>query len=88
MSESVVDADQGAGQGAADTAAQVIDVLSGNPSAEDIAALVTVLAAVGGGAEEPVAASVPSRWRDPMQAVRRSWHPRPGAWVAGNWRRN
>jgi len=55
--------------------------VTGNPSPEDVAAVVAVLTArpAAAPAEEPAA---PSRWNDRAAAVRRPLHPGPGAWQA------
>jgi len=55
--------------------------VKGNPSPEELAAVVAVLAARPAAApvEEPEA---PSRWNDRAAAMRRPLHPGPGAWQA------
>jgi hypothetical protein len=56
----------------------VIQVLSGRPSAEELAALVAVLSAVGGGAaEEPELGR--SAWSDPAWRLSGP-QPRRGGW--------
>jgi hypothetical protein len=60
----------------------VLRIVAGNPTAEEIAALVTVLsarsAAVGG--EEPPPRR--SEWAGHERRMRRPVHPRPGGWRA------
>ena len=60
----------------------VIRIVRGNPTAEEIAALVAVLAAVGGpnGADETPPAR---RWASPAARLRSPANgPRPGGWRA------
>jgi hypothetical protein len=60
----------------------LLRVVRGEPSAEELAALTTVvLAAAGRGAAAP---AVPGRsaWADRSTLVRRAIHPGPGAWRA------
>lgn len=58
-------------------------IRGGEPTAEETAALVTVLASLaaraGAGAAEP---TPPSRWASRRSALRQPLHPGPGAWVA------
>lgn len=62
---------------AADALVPAIEVTGGNPTAEEIAAVVTVvLAAASGSAEEPKAAR--SLWGAPV--MRRPHQAGPGAW--------
>ena len=61
------------------SAAPVVRIVSGSPSAEDIAALVAVLSAVGGG-EEPAPAPASSAWSDP------SWRLVGPSATRGGWR--
>lgn len=54
-----------------------IEVVAGNPSAEELAAVVTVvLAAASGSADEPQPAQ--SRWGAPL--MRRPYQAGPGMW--------
>lgn len=59
-------------------------VIRGTPTAEELAALVTVLAAAAGGAV-PAAEGSRARgagWRDHRAMLRRGIPPGPGAWAA------
>ena len=62
-------------------AAPLLTVLRGEPTAEQLAALVAVLAARSAGAEpaQPAAASL---WSAPQ--LRSPLHPGPGAWRASS----
>lgn len=59
----------------------LLRVVRGDPSPAELAAVVTVLAGVGGSGAEPTPASR-GRWNDPAALVRRTLHPGPGAWRA------
>jgi hypothetical protein len=59
----------------------VLRVISGNPSAEELAALIAVVAARGAGAAEPDPAP-PSPWTTRASSLRRPLVPGPGAWRA------
>ena len=62
-------------------AAPLLTVVRGEPTPEQLAALVAVLAArSAGGDPEPVAA--PSLWSAPQ--LRQPLHPGPGAWRASS----
>jgi hypothetical protein len=61
-----------------DTEKPVLRVVRGNPTAEEIAAVVAVLATSG--QSQPPAAK-PSRWADPVRRLRRPLQPGPDAWV-------
>ncbi len=64
----------------------VLRIVRGDPTAEEIAAVVTVLSAYAGTArqaQEPA----PSAWTDRRTAVRRPLSPGPGAWRASGWNR-
>ena len=74
------------GAGTADGAADgepvrpVLRVVRGNPTPEQLAALVAVVASRGSAAEpEP---AVPSRWASRAAGLRRPLTPGPGAWRA------
>ena len=71
----------GAGAGGGGEPRVVLQVVRGEPTAEELAALVTVLAARTGGAPapDPVPAS---RWADPHRLVRGSAPPARGGWRA------
>jgi hypothetical protein len=59
----------------------VLTVVRGEPTAEQLAALLAVVSARGGGGVEPEQTSAPSLWNRP--ALRRPLTPGPGAWRAG-----
>ncbi|WP_299051085.1 acyl-CoA carboxylase subunit epsilon [uncultured Nocardioides sp.] len=61
--------------------APVLRVVKGDPTPEQLAALVAVLAAASGGGEAP-AARRPSEWSRPGRRLRTPHHPGPGAWRA------
>jgi hypothetical protein len=54
-------------------------VVRGNPTPEEIAAVVTVLASRSAPAE-PAAARRPSRWADPANRLRQPLRPGTDAW--------
>ena len=66
-----------------DEPAPVLRVVRGEPTRDELAALVTVLAAVGRPAAEPPARRSP--WGDPAVALRGMAAPGPGAWVRSAW---
>jgi hypothetical protein len=63
----------------------MIKVVRGNPTPEELAALVAVLAARAAGGGEAAPPEAPSAWRDPARRVRRPLRPGPGAWRASAW---
>ena len=64
-----------------DSAGPVLGV-RGNPSPEELAAVVAVLMTRGGAAPEPEPAA-PSRWNDRASLLRGPLRRGPGAWRAG-----
>ena len=63
-------------------AAPLLRVLRGNPSPEQLAALIAVVAArSGSGASDREPPRV-SGWNNPESRLRRPQHPGPGAWQA------
>ena len=64
-----------------DTAYPVVRIVRGNPTDEEVAALVAVLSALGGGADDPTPAR-PSAWGSPARAVRAPLSAGPGGWQA------
>ena len=58
-----------------------LEVVRGDASPEELAALVAVLTAAAG-AEEPPPPRPPSRWVARPRAARGPLHPGPGAWRA------
>jgi len=65
----------------------VLRVVRGDPTPEELAALVAVLAArsAAAAAAASTAAPPPSAWRDRRRYVRRPLSPGPGAWRASSW---
>jgi acyl-CoA carboxylase epsilon subunit len=58
---------------------QVIHIVRGEPSEEELAALIAALAALAhAAAAEPPAPR--SAWADPVHRLRTPLHPGPGAW--------
>jgi len=59
----------------------LLRVVRGDPTADEIAALVAVLVTRSAGAEAPgQARSVPGSWADRSRLLRRPLSPGPGAW--------
>jgi hypothetical protein len=65
---------------ATEPAKPLLRIVSGNPTPEEVAALVAVLAASGGG-EAPAPRRTPA-WSRPQRLVRSTPAPGPGAWRA------
>ena len=59
--------------------APLLRVISPNATPEEIAALVTVFAALGGGEPAPVRRTTPE-WQSPHRTVRRTLPHGPGGW--------
>jgi len=59
----------------------LVRVLRGDPTPDELAALVAVLAAASGGGKAP-APRRPSEWSRPARRLRTPHHPGPGAWRA------
>ena len=59
----------------------LLRVVRGNPSAEELAALIAVVAVRASGAAAPEPAP-PSRWASRAAGLRRPLSPGPGAWRA------
>jgi hypothetical protein len=62
-------------------------VVRGEPTAEELAALVTVLAAAAGRSDGPVDDEPTSAWNDRLAWARPPLRPGPGAWRSSAWRR-
>lgn len=65
----------------------MIKIVRGEPTAEELAAIVAVVAAraaSGGAAESP---AVRSEWNAPARQARTPLRPGPGAWRASGWAR-
>ena len=60
----------------------VLRVVSGNPTPEDIAALVAVVAAASAGGGDTGAPAVPSEWAERSRMLRKPLQPGPHAWWA------
>ena len=63
----------------------VLRIVRGEPSDEELAALVAVLSARAAAAVPPEP-DAPSLWRDRAALLRKPVHPGPGAWRAATWR--
>jgi hypothetical protein len=61
------------------TPAPLLRVISPNATPEEIAALVTVFAALGGGEPAAVRRTTPE-WHSPHRTVRRTYPHGPGGW--------
>lgn len=65
----------------------VLRIVRGEPSDEELAALVAVLSIrAGAAAAAPATTEAPSVWRDRSALLRKPVHPGPGAWRAATWR--
>lgn len=64
----------------------VLRIVRGEPSDEELAALVAVLTARTTAVTPPIP-EAPSVWRDRTALLRKPAHPGPGAWRAATWRR-
>jgi hypothetical protein len=63
-----------------------LGLVRGHATPEEVAALVAVLSALGGG-EQPAPDRPRSQWNSRERAVRRPLMPGPGAWRASCWPR-
>ncbi len=63
---------------------RLLRVVRGEPTPEEIAAVVAVLTSYAA-AEEPAARSVVAVWSDKRSALRRPLVAGPGAWQASGW---
>ncbi|HEY3604841.1 MAG TPA: acyl-CoA carboxylase subunit epsilon [Sporichthyaceae bacterium] len=68
-------------QSESDTPRPVLRIVRGEPSDEELAALLAVVAARSGAVVESEP-EVPSAWRDRGALLRKPLHPGPGAWRA------
>ncbi|UGQ14436.1 acyl-CoA carboxylase subunit epsilon [Yinghuangia sp. ASG 101] len=64
----------------------MIKIVRGEPTPEELAAIVTVIAARSS-AGAPAEAPAPSQWNAPARLVRTPLRPGPGAWQASGWAR-
>lgn len=65
----------------------VISVVSGSPTPEELAAIITVLSAgAQNSADAPPRERKPRMggWKSYVRTLRRDFHPGPGAWVHGD----
>ena len=60
-------------------------LVHGDPTPEEVAAVMAVLSAVSAEAPEPAPRHTP-QWSSPARALRRPLSPGPGAWRASAWR--
>ncbi|HSA53094.1 MAG TPA: acyl-CoA carboxylase subunit epsilon [Yinghuangia sp.] len=65
----------------------MIKIVRGEPTPEELAAIVTVVAARASAAGPAEAPATPSQWNAPARLVRTPLHPGPGAWQASGWAR-
>jgi hypothetical protein len=73
-------------EGSAEAERPVLRVVRGEPTAEELAVVAALVAALSGAAtgegEPAAAAPLRGRWNDPSAAHRRHWLAGPGAWRA------
>jgi hypothetical protein len=60
----------------------LLRVVSGEPTPEELAALLVVVTARSGASVEPAGPEPPSPWTSRRALLRRPLHPGPGAWRA------
>ena len=65
-----------------DAAPPTLQLIRGDTTPEEVAAIVAVLTAVGGGEEASVRTRHTGVWADPSRLVRQAVHPGPGGWAA------
>jgi Acyl-CoA carboxylase epsilon subunit len=63
-----------------DTPRPVLRVVRGDPTPEELAALLAVLSVRSRAAAAPTSPTPTSSWNDRSRLVRRPVHPRPGGW--------
>jgi acyl-CoA carboxylase epsilon subunit len=61
--------------------APMLRIVNGDATPEEVAAIVAVLSAVGGGSEAPAKRPAPA-WAAPQRGVRRALPHGPGGWRA------
>ena len=74
--------DQGDPAGPAEQPRPLLRVVRGEPTDEEVAALVTVLSALSVSGEPEPAAAAPHQWSAPHRLVRQPLHAAPGGWRA------
>ena len=65
--------------------APVLRVLAGNPTAEELAVVVAVLTATGGGGAVQATTRHTSEWASPARHVRGAFAAGPRAWTHSAW---
>lgn len=65
----------------------MIKIVRGEPTPEELAAIVAVIAAKASGGGAPAPAPAQSEWNAPARLVRTPLRPGPGAWRASGWAR-
>ncbi|MCF2529832.1 acyl-CoA carboxylase subunit epsilon [Yinghuangia soli] len=65
----------------------MIKIVRGEPTPEELAAIVAVVAARAAAGGPPESPAPPSQWNTPARLVRTPLHPGPGAWQASGWAR-
>jgi hypothetical protein len=60
----------------------MLRIVKGDPTPEEVAALVAVLAARTGAAGDQAPTAPRSEWASPERRMRPALHPAPGAWRA------
>lgn len=68
---------------------RAVRIVRGQPTEDELAALVTVLAARSGGRPDPASdqSAAPSAWQDRSRYLRTTLPHGPGAWRASAWHR-
>ena len=69
-----------AADAAPEPARPALTIVSGSPTAEELAALTAIVTAVGAGSAEPVERVRRGGWNDPAHLHRRPLIPGPNAW--------
>lgn len=59
---------------------RVLEVVSGTPTPEELAAVVTVLSSLAGQGDRAAGESPRSAWSSPASRLRTAYGPRPGGW--------
>ena len=70
------------GEGAPEPVRPLLRVVRGEPTPDELAALVAVVAAAAGGSDEPPPRPRHGRWSDPAAGLRTAVVVGPGAWQA------
>lgn len=67
------------------TPGPVLRVVRGYPTPDELAAVIAVIAAAGGGEPERTPASATSNWAAPSRSMRHHYHPVPGHLTSDSW---